>query len=80
MENPRITRSGRLVPEQRMGNEMHNMPEEGDEGLKNEYSSNLPEARKEPDPVSTKDVQVKYDEGLREAKKDPDTDIPYNAI
>lgn len=76
-EDVKLTRSGRLELDQRMGKEIHNMPEEGDEGILNEYSSNLPEARKVPDPVSTKDVQQQYDEGLQHVREEPKIGHPY---
>jgi hypothetical protein len=47
-----ITRAGRLEPKERDHLGIHNMPESGEEGIRNEYSNNLPEARKNPEPIS----------------------------
>jgi hypothetical protein len=54
-----ITPSGRLADEIRH-HTIHNLPEGGDDGAENEYSSNWPDAWKRPKPIDTEKQQEDY--------------------
>lgn len=54
-----ITPSGRLEPALR-DLSINNLPEGGEEGAENEYSSNYPDAWKRPKPVDTEKQQEDY--------------------
>jgi len=74
-----ITRAGRLEPKDRDHRGFHNMPESGDEGIKNEYSNNLPEARKNPEPIQNWKLEKDSDQFYKTHNDPKDDELGLDA-